>query len=135
MFELGMNKDRDTLKRILEGSVPKTLQDVVLVYVSVTGVQNGEFIEENFVRKVYPQQIAGRLWGAIQVTTAAGITSVVDLVLKDPAKYQGFVTQEQFRLGDILDNRFGRYYAQKDGAEISARLVATGQTGTQRKSA
>lgn len=133
MFDLRMNEDRDTLKRILERSVPKTLQDVVLVYVSVTGKQNGEFIEENFVRKVYPQQIAGRLWGAIQVTTAAGITAVVDHVLANPGKFKGFVTQEQFRLGEILDNRFGKYYAQKDGAEISARLVATGQTGKQRK--
>ena len=135
MFDLGMNKDRDTLKRILERSVPKTLQDVVLVYVSVTGEQNGELIEENFVRKVYPQQIAGRLWGAIQVTTAAGITAVVDHVLSNPNKFKGFVTQEQFKLGEILDNRFGKFYAQKDGAEISARLVATGQTGKQRKSA
>jgi len=132
MFDLKMNQDRDTLKRILENSVPKTLQDVVLVYVSVTGRQHGEFLEESFVRKVYPQQIAGRLWGAIQVTTAAGVTAVVDLVLGNPSKYKGFVTQEQFRLGDILDNRFGRFYALKDGAEVSARLVATGKTGTQR---
>jgi len=135
MFDLQMNQDRDTLKRILERAVPKTLQDVVLVYVSVIGKQNGELIEESFVRKVYPQQIAGRLWGAIQVTTAAGITAVVDQVLANPGKYQGFVTQEQFRLGDILDNRFGKFYALKDGAEVSARLVATGQTGKQRKSA
>jgi len=135
MFDLKMNQDRDTLKRILENAVPKTLQDVVLVYVSVIGKQGGELIEESFVRKVYPQQIAGRLWGAIQVTTAAGITAVVDQVLSNPGRYQGFVTQERFRLGDILDNRFGKYYALKDGAEISARLVATGQTGKQRKSA
>jgi hypothetical protein len=56
-------------------------------------------------------------------------------VLSNPSKFKGFVTQEQFRLGEILDNRFGKFYAQKDGAEISARLVATGQTGKQRKSA
>lgn len=135
MFDLRMNEDRDTLKRILENSVPKTLQDVVLVYVSVTGTQNGEFLEENFVRKVYPQQIAGRLWGAIQVTTAAGVTAVVDLVLSDPGAYRGFITQERFRLGQVLDNRFGRYYALEDGAEVSARLVATGQTGKQRRKA
>ncbi len=133
MFDLQLNQDRDTLKRILEKAVPKTLQDVVLIYVSITGKQNGELLEENFVRKVYPQQIAGRLWGAIQVTTAAGVTAVVDLVLSNPSAYKGFVTQEQFKLGAVLDNRFGKYYAMKDGAEISARLVATGQTGKQRR--
>ncbi len=45
------------------------------------------------------------------MTTAAGITAVVDLVLSSPRKYQGFVAQEQFDLPEILDNRFGQYYA------------------------
>ena len=38
MNGLKLNHDRDTLKRILENSVPRTLQDVVVVYVSVTGI-------------------------------------------------------------------------------------------------
>ncbi len=62
--------------------MPQTLQDVVIVYAAVTGLQDGELREENYVNKVYPQVIAGRLWSAIQVTTAAGITAVVDLVLR-----------------------------------------------------
>jgi aldehyde dehydrogenase (NAD+) len=51
----------------------------------------------------------GRLWSAIQITTAAGVCSVIDIVLADPTQYTGFVAQEQFRLEGILDNRFGRY--------------------------
>ena len=132
MNGLKLNHDRDTLKRILENAVPRTLQDVVVVYVSVTGLQDGELREENYVNKVYPQVIAGRLWSAIQVTTAAGVCSVVDLVLSNPGDHQGFVTQESFRLKDIRDNRFGRYYAHGGTNEISARLVATGRTGHQR---
>ena len=81
MNDLKLNKDRDTLKRILENAVPQTLQDVVIVYAAVSGSQDGELREENYVNKIYPQVIAGRLWSAIQVTTAAGITSVLDLVL------------------------------------------------------
>ena len=91
--------------------MPQTLQDVVIVYAAVTGKQDGELREENYVNKIYPQVIAGRLWSAIQVTTAAGIAAVVDLVLSNPGRYQGFVAQEQFRLTDILANRFGRHYA------------------------
>ena len=91
--------------------MPQTLQDVVIVYAAVTGTQDGQLREENYVNKIYPQVIAGRLWSAIQVTTAAGITAVVDLVLEKKGRYQGFVAQEQFRLTDILANRFGRYYA------------------------
>ena len=98
MNDLKLNSDRATLKRVLEHAVPQTLQDVVIVYAAVAGKQDGELREENYVNKIYPQMIAGRLWSAIQVTTAAGITAVVDLVLSSPRKYQGFVAQEQFDL-------------------------------------
>jgi saccharopine dehydrogenase-like NADP-dependent oxidoreductase len=112
--------------------VPQTLQDVVIVYVAVTGRQEGELREENYVSKIYPQVIAGRLWSAIQVTTAAGITAVVDLVLSHPGRYRGFVRQEDFKLVDVLDNRFGRHYAVGGNKDVSARMVVAGQTGQQR---
>jgi saccharopine dehydrogenase-like NADP-dependent oxidoreductase len=132
MNDLKLNQDRATLKRILENAVPQTLQDVVVVYAAVTGRQEGELREENYVNKVYPQMIAGRLWSAIQVTTAAGISSVVDIVLSNPAKYQGFVRQEQFSLPSVLDNRFGKRYAQSGGKEVSAQVIVAGQSGQQR---
>jgi saccharopine dehydrogenase-like NADP-dependent oxidoreductase len=132
MNDLKLNQDRSTLKRVLENAVPQTLQDVVIVYVAVTGRQGGELREENYVSKIYPQMIAGRLWSAIQVTTAAGIAAVVDLVLRTPGRYRGFVRQEDFRLVDVLDNRFGRYYADVGTKEISGRMVVSGQTGQQR---
>lgn len=111
MNDLKLNKDRETLKRILEKAVPKTKQDVVLIYVSVIGHKHEVLIEENYVKKVYPKEINGVTWSAIQVTTAAGICSVVDLVLKNISHYHGFVTQESFLLDDILGNRFGGYYS------------------------
>ncbi len=132
MNDLKLNHDRDTLKRILENAVPQTLQDVVIVYVAVTGTQEGELREENYVNKVYPQELSGRLWSAIQVTTAAGVTAVLDLVLTDPASYQGFVRQEQFRLPEILANRFGRWYVQGGDKTVSARVVVEGKAGRQR---
>jgi saccharopine dehydrogenase-like NADP-dependent oxidoreductase len=133
MNDLKLNHDRATLKRILENAVPQTLQDVVIVYAAVSGLQDGELREENYVNKVYPQLIAGRLWSAIQVTTAAGISAVVDLVLERKGRYQGFVAQEQFRLPEILDNRFGRYYAPGGTKDVSSRVVVSGQAGHQRK--
>ena len=131
MNDLGMNEDRDTLKRIMERAVPRTVQDVVLVYVSVTGEQHGKFMEENYLNAIYPQEIAGKLWSAIQVTTSAGVCAVVDLVLKNPGAYKGLVKQEQFSLGDVLSNRFGKAYAQAETAELSARLVRTGEAAKQ----
>lgn len=135
MNGLKLNQDRDTLKRILENAVPQTLQDVVIIYAAVTGYQDGGLREENYVNKIYPQVVAGRLWSAIQVTTAAGICAVLDIVLSANGKYKGFVAQEEFRLTDILDNRFGEFYAHGGTNQESAELVASGQTGHQRAGA
>jgi saccharopine dehydrogenase-like NADP-dependent oxidoreductase len=135
MNGLKLNHDRDTLKRILENAVPQTLQDVVIIYAAVTGLQDGEFREENYVNKVYPQVVAGRLWSAIQVTTAAGISAVIDIVLAHPDNFHGFIAQEQFRLEDVLENRFGRYYAYGGSNLESAAMIARGETGHQRSNA
>ena len=129
MNGLKLKDDRRTLKRILENAVPQTLQDVVIVYTAVTGIQNGTLREENYVNKVYPQRVAGRLWSAIQITTASGICAVLDIVLSAPEQFHGFVAQEQFRLGEILENRFGRLYAVKGTTAESSIAVATGTTG------
>jgi len=133
MNDLKLNQDRGTLKRILENAVPQTVQDVVIVYVAVSGRQEGEFREENYVNKIYPQQIAGRLWSAIQVSTAAGITAVADLVLANPGAYRGFVRQEQFRLPDLLANRFGAWFQSGSDKGVSGRMVVEGKAGRQRK--
>jgi saccharopine dehydrogenase-like NADP-dependent oxidoreductase len=107
MKDLKLNEDRQTLKRILERAIPQTLQDVVLIYASVTGTQHGQLFEENYVKKIYPQCIKGKLWSAIQVTTASSVCCVTDLVLSNPAAYRGFVTQESIGLQEFLSNDFG----------------------------
>lgn len=111
MNDLKLNEDRATLKRILENAIPKTLQDVVLIYVAVTGLKNDDLFEENYVKKIYPATIADKLWSSIQVTTAAGVCAVADIVLNNRDQYEGFVTQENISFDEFIDNRFGKYYA------------------------
>ena len=111
MNDLKLNTDRDTLKRILERALPKTYQDMVIIYVAVEGIKDGELLEKSYIKKIYPQEICGLRWSAIQVCTAAGACAVVDSVLCQPNAYHGLVLQEQFELSNILTNRFGRYYA------------------------
>jgi len=132
MNGLKLNHDRGTLKRILENAVPQTLQDVVIIYAAVTGYQDGELREENYVNKVYPELVSGRLWSAIQITTAAGVCSVMDIVMSNPSSYAGFIAQEEFSLTDILENRFGEYYAHGGTNLASAEAIARGETGHQR---
>ncbi|RUQ85183.1 saccharopine dehydrogenase family protein [Legionella septentrionalis] len=111
MNDLKLNEDRATLKRILEKAIPKTYQDMVMVYVTVEGIKDGELTEKSYVKKVYPQTIQGIEWSAIQVSTASGVCSVVDLVLGQANEYRGLILQEKFKLNDVLNNRFGQYYA------------------------
>lgn len=124
MQDLRLNEDRDTLKRILERALPQTRQDVVLVYVAVAGAQDGITQEEMFVRRLYPQMVAGRLWTAIQVSTASGACAVVDMVLADRDTHRGFIAQEEFLLSRFLSNRFGRRYDINGDPDLAMRIVA-----------
>lgn len=109
--DLQLNNDRGTLQRILENVIPKTYQDIVIVYVTVDGIKNGELTEKSYLKKVYPKTIRGLEWSAIQVSTASGVCAVVDLVLGQSNDYRGLVLQENFDLSAILKNQFGQYYA------------------------
>ncbi len=109
MNDLELNSDRDTLKRILERALPKTYQDVALIYVSVEGVKHGELIEKSYIKKIYPKIIHGLEWSAIQIATGSGVCAVVDLVLNQKGVFKGLVLQESFSLADVLGNRFGQY--------------------------
>lgn len=110
MNELKLNEDRETLKMILERAIPKTYQDLVIVYVSVQGIKNGVLTEKSYLKKVYPLMIKNLEWSAIQISTASGITAVVDLVLGQANEYRGLILQERFSLQSFLNNRFGQYY-------------------------
>jgi len=112
MNDLKLNDDRKTLKRILEAAIPKTYQDQVLIYITVEGIKDGVLTEKSYSKIIYPQVIRGLEWSAIQVSTASGVCAIVDLVLGQSNEYHGLILQENFRLSDVLSNRFGQYYAQ-----------------------
>jgi len=59
------------------------------------GDEGWALFEENYVKKIYPQCIKGKLWSAIQVTTASSLCAVADLVLRRHSN-RGFVAQESF---------------------------------------
>jgi saccharopine dehydrogenase-like NADP-dependent oxidoreductase len=119
--DLGLRRRREVLKDILENAVPSTLQDVVIVFVTVTGVREGRHVQETYARKIYGQVVAGVERTAIQVTTAAGICAMLDLLVAGRLPHKGFVRQEDVPLKLFLANRFGRVYS---GDRIGAENVA-----------
>jgi len=113
LHDLRLVDKRPLLKEIFETSLPMTYQDVVLVFVKVSGTKNGQLVQETYANKVYSQTINGKLWSAIQITTASGICAVLDLMSEGKLPQQGFVRQEDVLFNDFINNRFGQYYRRE----------------------
>jgi saccharopine dehydrogenase-like NADP-dependent oxidoreductase len=110
--DLRLGVRRDILKDVLETAIPITYQDVVLVFVTVSGWKDGHLTQESYAKKIYAQTVGDRLMSAIQITTACGICAMTDLLVEGKLPQKGFVRQEEAKLSDFLSNRFGRYYAK-----------------------
>jgi saccharopine dehydrogenase-like NADP-dependent oxidoreductase len=109
--DLRLRDRRDLLKDILENSVPVTLQDVVIIFVTVSGRRAGQLVQETYANKVYAAPVGGRVRSAIQITTAGGICAVLDMLSGGALPQAGLIKQEDIKLSPFLANRFGRCYA------------------------
>jgi saccharopine dehydrogenase-like NADP-dependent oxidoreductase len=113
--DLRLRDRRDVLKDILEHAVPTTVQDVVIVFVTVTGRKNDQLVQETYANKIYSRAFNGQVLSAIQITTASAICAVLDLLVAGGLPLRGFVRQEDIPLKAFLENRFGRVYAVSEG--------------------
>lgn len=109
--DLRLSEKQNLFKEILESALPVTHQDVVLVFVNVSGIKNGRFVQESYANKIYNQTIAGQTFSAIQITTAGSACAVVDLLMQGKLPQKGFIRQEDISFDDFIQNRFGQYYA------------------------
>ncbi|MBA4794329.1 saccharopine dehydrogenase family protein [Phenylobacterium sp.] len=120
LSDLRLSDRRDLLKDILEHAVPATLQDVVIVFVTVSGLRDGALMQETYVNRIYAQAVGGKLMSAIQITTAASVCAVADMLAAGDLPQRGFVRQEDIPLERFLANRFGRWYAADEDARRTA---------------
>jgi saccharopine dehydrogenase-like NADP-dependent oxidoreductase len=118
--DLRMRDRRELLKDILENAVPITLQDVVIVFVTVSGMRNGQLMQETYANKIYAAPLGGRVRSAIQITTAGAICAVLDMLSAGVLPRAGLIRQEEIGLQAFLANRFGRCYAQAPFASANA---------------
>ena len=118
--DLRLRDRRDLLKDILENSVPVTLQDVVIVFVTVSGRRAGQLMQETYANKIYAAPVGGRVRSAIQITTAGGICAVLDMLSSGALPQSGLIKQEDIKLPDFLANRFGSCYATAAAAANAA---------------
>jgi saccharopine dehydrogenase-like NADP-dependent oxidoreductase len=114
LHDLRLKDRRDVLKDILEQAVPATMQDVVIVFVTVAGIKNGRLLQDSYARKIYSHVLGGRMRSAIQITTASSLCAMLDMLAAGRLPQAGFVKQEDVPLPAFLANRFGRVYAMEE---------------------
>jgi saccharopine dehydrogenase-like NADP-dependent oxidoreductase len=100
--ELRLNDDRAVLKDILEKAVPITVQDVVLIFCTVSGWKNGHLIQVTDARKIYHGECFGGQYSAIQITTAGSLCAVLDLHTQGRLPTKGSCGRKQVRLDEFL---------------------------------
>jgi saccharopine dehydrogenase-like NADP-dependent oxidoreductase len=126
--DLRLRDRRDVLKNILEHAVPTTLQDVVIIFVTVSGRNNGQLVQETYANKIYSRDVDGRTLSAIQITTAAAISTVLDLLANGHLPQSGFVRQEDIPLKVFLQNRFGEVFAKPETSVPHERFGGAGRS-------
>jgi saccharopine dehydrogenase-like NADP-dependent oxidoreductase len=111
LHDLAMQDQQGQLRDIFERSLPGTFQDQIVIFVSATGMVHGRLTERTYAKTIYHQKIDGENWSGIQITTAAGVTAIVDLLREGKLPSQGLLKMEDVDYEAFLQNRFGKYYA------------------------
>ncbi len=120
--EPGARFNRRLAVELMEHAVPRTLQDVVVVFINGVGEREGRREQINFMRAVPATTLFGRVWPAIELTTAAGVCAMVDLHRLGKLPAAGLVRQEDCSLEQFNDTVFGLAY--EDPARLEAAAIA-----------
>lgn len=116
-----LNHDRPLLAKDFENALPYITQDEVLIFVTAAGTRGGRYEQKSYAKKIYSGEIGGDHWGAIQITTAAGVCGMLDLHAQGKLKNTGFLRQEDVKFEDFTSNRFGKFYL----GGVEARALGT----------
>ena len=119
--DLRLRERRELLQDILESAIPATGQDVIVILATASGYRGGRLLQEAYSAHIHGDTVDGHALSAIQLSTAAGICTALDLVVEGALPQRGFVGQESIPLDALLANRHGRIYA---GQRLDALLAA-----------
>jgi saccharopine dehydrogenase-like NADP-dependent oxidoreductase len=117
--DLRLGERRELMRDIFEHALPSTMQDVVVVFVTVSGMMDGRLVQQSYASRIFGQSVDGVAYSAIQLTTAAGICVMLDLMADGTLPQHGFIRQEDVTLEQFLSNRFGKVYALPGSAHAA----------------
>jgi len=104
--DLKLGEDRKTLYHILDKSLPRIEDDVLILYASIAGIKAQQHQEKHYFHKIFPRCIQDYHWTAMQTATASSACAAVDLILSTQEKVNGFIPQSWFSFTDFVNNRF-----------------------------
>lgn len=110
----GISFDRRLAVNLIDHGISRTQQDVVVIFINCIGLKDGFRQQLNFKRAVRAVEMFGRVWPAIEYTTAAGVCAMVDLHRTGKLSQTGFVRQEECSLQAFNDTLFGLAYEAPD---------------------
>jgi saccharopine dehydrogenase-like NADP-dependent oxidoreductase len=91
----------------------------VIVFAAASGRRCGRFEQETRLARIYGAPLRGVDRTAIELTTAAGVVGVLELLRAGRLPASGFIRQEQVALADFLRTRAGPYYAALADPEVN----------------
>jgi saccharopine dehydrogenase-like NADP-dependent oxidoreductase len=104
--DLKLAEDRKTLYYILDKSLPRIEDDVLILYASIAGMKDNKYTEKHYFHKIFPANIQGYHWTAMQTATASSACTALDLILSSKEHINGFIPQSWFNFHDFVNNRF-----------------------------
>lgn len=114
IHDLRLGERPELFKEVLEYAIPATKQDVIVIFVTATGQQEGRLMQESHAQRIYPVRHRGQTWTAIQITTASSVCAVLTLLIEGRIAQRGFVKQEEIPFQAFLDTPFGAIFKVKD---------------------
>lgn len=104
----GIKFDRALAVDLLDQGLAATLQDVVVIFINCIGIKDGRRQQVNLKRAVRARELWGRVWPAIELTTAAGVCGMVELHRTGKLPQTGLVKQEEATVAMFDAMEFGR---------------------------
>jgi len=114
MEDLRFNKHPEELVRILTRSIPVIHDGFVIVSIRALGKVKGKLMEKVYWRKLHGRSIGNQQFTGIEISTAAGVCGVLDLLLRGMLPQKGFVKMEQLDYDMFMSTSFGKYFARNE---------------------
>jgi len=115
LHDLRLIERRDLLRQVLEHAVPHSRDDVVILFAAASGLRHGRFEQETCLARIYGGMLRGKARTGIELSTAAGVVGVLELLQQGKLPARGFVRQEQVALRDFLSTKVGHHYGHLGG--------------------